>query len=264
MHPVDLALRHGDGTRHPQPFAPLPTYFITDIHGELAKLDQLLHRLALTSADTLIFGGDYVDRGSDVYGVIERIRELSRHHEVVTVMGNHDEAFARGIIAAEAAGGRYDAAAFPQWVHGADKSYGAYLAAGVSPTAHLPWLLALEPYHVRDGRLFVHGGLNRHYPITDPVHNPSSLLLWDRDFARLAYHCERNPDRHFRFRTAEDFQMVFLGHTPTQHFPGAPTAPLLLRESRVALCDTGVGKRPGATLYAVDVETLEYVGHDGR
>ena len=45
----------------------MPTYAIGDIHGNLAALDDLLSRVVpeLQPADTLVFLGDYIDRGPD-------------------------------------------------------------------------------------------------------------------------------------------------------------------------------------------------------
>ena len=51
-------------------------YAIGDVHGELEKLEELLESLPLGEGDRLIFLGDYVDRGRDSFGVIERLIEL--------------------------------------------------------------------------------------------------------------------------------------------------------------------------------------------
>ena len=48
-------------------------YAIGDIHAELEKLDELLDKLPLASGDRLVFLGDYIDRGPDAYGVVERL-----------------------------------------------------------------------------------------------------------------------------------------------------------------------------------------------
>jgi serine/threonine protein phosphatase 1 len=39
------------------------TYAIGDLHGEVTLLRQLLEQLAPRSQDTLVFLGDYLDRG---------------------------------------------------------------------------------------------------------------------------------------------------------------------------------------------------------
>ena len=245
----------------------MATYFITDIHGELDKFDALLGKLSLKPGDGLILGGDYVDRGPDSYGVVERVRGLRRElGDVVCLRGNHDAEFARGIIAAEKAGDRHDATTYPLWPHGAEVTYESYTRAGVHPREHLAFYESLDLYHVRDNKLFVHAGMHRHHTIANPVFNSERVLLWDRDFLKLAYFDNETCERWQRtgsFATKEGFDMVFLGHTPVQMFPGERTAPMLLPHSRVMACDTGAGKYPGATLYAVDVDSLEAVGHAG-
>lgn len=68
---------------------------IGDIHGNLGALNDLLVQLepTLTAADTVVFLGDYIDRGADSRGCIERILRF-RHDSpatVVTLRGNHED-----------------------------------------------------------------------------------------------------------------------------------------------------------------------------
>jgi serine/threonine protein phosphatase 1 len=70
------------------------TFVIGDIHGECEALDALLAKLpALEPQDTLVFLGDYVDRGPDSKGVVERVRSIvaNAKHKVVTLRGNHED-----------------------------------------------------------------------------------------------------------------------------------------------------------------------------
>ena len=68
---------------------------VGDIHGNLAALNDLLHKVTpeVGSGDTVVFLGDYIDRGPDAKGCIERILELRRstEAEVVGLMGNHEQ-----------------------------------------------------------------------------------------------------------------------------------------------------------------------------
>ena len=43
-----------------------------------------------TPDDTLIFLGDYVDRGPDSRGVIDRLIWLTQNYDVVCLRGNHE------------------------------------------------------------------------------------------------------------------------------------------------------------------------------
>ncbi len=67
------------------------TYAIGDLHGEAALLRQLLADIAPRPQDTLIFLGDYLDRGPDAQGVCETLLELDLTHHCIFLRGNHDE-----------------------------------------------------------------------------------------------------------------------------------------------------------------------------
>jgi serine/threonine protein phosphatase 1 len=69
------------------------TYAIGDLHGEVTLLRQLLAQLAPRSQDTLIFLGDYLDRGEDALGTIETLANVSTLCHCIFLRGNHDEAW---------------------------------------------------------------------------------------------------------------------------------------------------------------------------
>lgn len=64
-------------------------WFIGDIHGELGLLDRLLEAIYKHDPLELIFMGDYIDRGPDSRGVVERIMELDV--PAACLMGNHEQ-----------------------------------------------------------------------------------------------------------------------------------------------------------------------------
>jgi len=68
-------------------------YAVGDMHGEVEKLDALLGKLSLEARDRLVFLGDYVDRGSDSRGVIDRLIALRESHDCVFLLGNHESMF---------------------------------------------------------------------------------------------------------------------------------------------------------------------------
>jgi serine/threonine protein phosphatase 1 len=65
-------------------------FAIGDIHGCAEELDELLGMLPLTPGSTIVFLGDYIDRGPDSRAVIERVIELRKSYEVIALMGNHE------------------------------------------------------------------------------------------------------------------------------------------------------------------------------
>jgi serine/threonine protein phosphatase 1 len=78
------------------------TLVIGDIHGCTAALDALLHELAPQREDTLVTLGDYVDRGPDTKGVIERLIQLDGLTHLVPIIGNHE------ILMLDARAGQFD------------------------------------------------------------------------------------------------------------------------------------------------------------
>ena len=64
---------------------------IGDIHGCLTALNQLLEAVAPTSEDTVVALGDYVDRGPDSKGVVDRLIEVGKECTLVALQGNHEE-----------------------------------------------------------------------------------------------------------------------------------------------------------------------------
>jgi serine/threonine protein phosphatase 1 len=68
-------------------------YAIGDIHGELEKLEDLLEFLPLRAEDRLVFLGDYVDRGPDSKGVVDRLIALGRERDCTFLLGNHEAMF---------------------------------------------------------------------------------------------------------------------------------------------------------------------------
>lgn len=64
---------------------------IGDIHGCAKALKTLVDAIQPTEQDTLVFLGDYIDRGPESRGVIEQVMALGNHCTVVPLLGNHEE-----------------------------------------------------------------------------------------------------------------------------------------------------------------------------
>jgi serine/threonine protein phosphatase 1 len=73
----------------------MSTIAIGDIHGNYRALDNLLNRIVphINSEDTVVFLGDYIDRGPDSKGCIESIISFRNSYSgrVVTLLGNHEQ-----------------------------------------------------------------------------------------------------------------------------------------------------------------------------
>jgi serine/threonine protein phosphatase 1 len=76
------------------------TFAIGDIHGDLTSLFKVLAAFpALTEEDTIVFVGDYLDRGPKSAQVVDYIRNLHTQvpAHVVALRGNHEDAWLRVI-----------------------------------------------------------------------------------------------------------------------------------------------------------------------
>lgn len=79
------------------------TCVIGDIHGSYPVLSTLLAQV-LPLAGTLVFLGDYVDRGPQSREVVDTIIALQRQktHRIIPLMGNHDYLFNQYICGGDA------------------------------------------------------------------------------------------------------------------------------------------------------------------
>ena len=64
---------------------------IGDIHGCLTALETVLAAVAPSKDDLVITLGDYIDRGPDSRGVIDRLLELRKQTKLAAILGNHEE-----------------------------------------------------------------------------------------------------------------------------------------------------------------------------
>lgn len=172
------------------------TIAIGDIHGCLAALDALLGEINPGPEDVLVTLGDYVDRGPDSRGVLERLLELRGRTALVTLLGNHEEMMLR-VLSGEAPA--------TWWLRygGAETldSYGFDGDLSVVPEAHTALLESCKDWHETEGCFFVHAN----YVADEPLdHQPAEALRW---LSLL----EKFPDRHTSGKTA------VLGHTAQKH-----------------------------------------------
>src|SRR5690349_6632760 len=73
----------------------MATISIGDIHGNLDALVELLEQIRgeVGGNDTVVFLGDYIDRGPDTRGCVDAILAFRRDvpAEVVCLLGNHED-----------------------------------------------------------------------------------------------------------------------------------------------------------------------------
>ena len=159
--PFDAALTP-DGT----------VFAVGDIHGRADLLDRLIDMLP--PEGTIVFLGDYVDRGQDSSGVLRRLFELETRSagRITCLMGNHERMMLNFMENPEAGGdqwlrngGRETLASFgfahvpdrPNPVEAQDLTDGLRAAVG---TALHDWLAGLPLQHQSGNVHFVHAGAN--------------------------------------------------------------------------------------------------------
>ena len=141
-------------------------YAVGDIHGERELLDDLLAALPIQPGDRFVFMGDYVDRGPDSRGVVDRLIEHARRHPSIFLCGNHESMFLDflGWRGRQYFGGDAFLA------NGGDRtlaSYGYFDASNPDPLAfelpagHVEFFRGMRLHHREGDYLFVHAGVGR-------------------------------------------------------------------------------------------------------
>lgn len=226
-------------------------YAIGDIHGESGKLD-LLHSMIRVDASrrvakrkVVVYLGDYVDRGRDCAGVVERLAgDPLPGFETVFLKGNHEEFLLHFLETGDTSSG---------WFHnGGLDTLGGY---GVEvrghslwrrdsgelrdaleeklPSGHRQFLEALRLYHVEGDYLFVHAGIRPGRSLEDQT---VADMLWIRN----------------KFLDSEEDHglMVVHGHTP-RDLPE-------VRPNRIGI-DTGACYGGKLTALALEGESRDFL-----
>lgn len=136
----------------------MPRYIaITDIHGELGKLESVLEKVNARPDDIFVFMGDYIDRGPDSKGVVERVIKQGETYECIYLIGSHEYAYLHS--------GKDEYYNFLFWNYGGPatvKSYGSFENIG---KIHGEFFKNLKYYYLTDKYLFVHAGIDPNYPL---------------------------------------------------------------------------------------------------
>ena len=206
-------------------------FAIGDIHGCLEKLKELMDKLVIDNEkDTLVFIGDYIDRGKSGKEVVDYVLHLkSKYKNVICLLGNHEQLFM-------------------QYLDGLDEglylgnggisnlsSYEIFLSDNIKerkkkvPAEHLKFFESLLPYYETNDYIFVHAGIRPGLPLAEQTLDD---LLWIRN--------------EF-IENGKDFdKLVIFGHTPL-------IIPLI-EKNKIGI-DTGVVY--GGKLTCVELPKLE-------
>lgn len=216
-------------------------YTIGDVHGEFSKLKNLIEQLPLEKGDKIIFLGDYVDRGNDVYACIEFLIELSKKYSCVFINGNHDFQWLHGLLNEK--NGVFDFSLINQ---GARESFNSYERRDINPKVHIDFFKSLVTYHIENNMFFTHGGFNRHEFIQN---QKEFIFIWDRDLWNSALSYEHST-KEFSFRIKDKFKKIFIGHTPVNMWNHNTPQ----KAAMIWNLDTGAGKyKKTGKLSAIEV-----------
>ena len=198
------------------------TFVIGDVHGDLGALDRLLARLpAMDARDTIVFLGDYVDRGPDSKGVIERVQALAADGpaKVVPLRGNHEDKWIECYD-------QPDLGFLIPRVNGCANTFRSFVEEaplaeddGLSPSEiermlqvptwlgreTVDWMEALPLWYEDENAIYVHAGLEgKKDSWKHPSHSDANTLLWMR---------------RYEFYTGYRGKRLVFGHTAVDELP---------------------------------------------
>lgn len=193
---------------------------ITDIHGELEKLTSVLEQITPTKEDTIVFMGDYIDRGSNSREVVDKIIDMQNCCNCIYLIGSHEYALLHSKSD--------DYFNYLFWNYGGDataKNYGSYDNIF---KVHGDFFATLKPYHIIEDYLFVHAGIRIGIPL-------EKQTLEDMVYIRSEFYTKKH---------GLPYKIIF-GHTEF--------AEPLIKDDKICI-DTGCGKYEASPLTAIVIE----------
>ncbi|WP_300570948.1 metallophosphoesterase family protein [Flavobacterium sp.] len=222
------------------------TLVIGDIHGGLKALEQIIERAAVSTKDTLIFLGDYVDGWSQSPQVLDYLIALDKRQNCLFLRGNHDELLLHWLQ------NNHDN---PMWYqHGGESTVIAYDAISEEKKhEHISFLLSLRNYHIDEqNRLFIHAGFTNSKGVT--IEHFPRMLYWDRTLWEMALSLDEKLERDSVLypKRLKIYSEIFIGHTPVTQIN--ETVPV--HKASVWNIDTGAAFKGPLTI--MDIDTKEF------
>lgn len=174
------------------------TFAIGDIHGTFDRLQNLMQKIPIDlDTDTLVFIGDYIDRGPGSVEVVDYLLELKqRVPGTIFLKGNHEEMLQKYLDGSDR---------FTYLLNGGQKTLDSYLSQTSQPDSfpippeHMDFFKSLQLCHETDSHIFVHAGLRPKVPLASQA---SEDMLWIRD--------------KFIYSKYDFGKPVVFGHTPLE------------------------------------------------
>lgn len=194
-------------------------YIFGDLHGMFSKLEALYGQLrgTIRGDDTLLFLGDYIDRGGQSYQTVEFLTGLSRLHRTVFLKGNHESMLLDYLSGGD--GGLYFRNGGERTIESYRRSLGSFSLS----SSHMDFFRSLLMYHETDNFIAVHAGIDP--KITTMDLQSEENMLWIREEFFLA-------DKRWP-------KTIIFGHTPAVHFTGVMSRPWFDERRNIIGLDTG-------------------------
>jgi serine/threonine protein phosphatase 1 len=225
------------------------TLVIGDIHGGLLALEQVILKAKVSSTDTLIFLGDYVDGWSQSPQVIDFLMALQKKQNCIFIKGNHDELLLDYFTNE---GENID---MKMWyIHGGEatiEAYKKYDTDGIEK--HIEFLKNLLNYHIdAKNRLFIHAGFTNAKGVSYEYF--PRMYYWDRTLWETALSLDANlkPNHYLYPKRFLNYSEIFIGHTPLTQIN--ETKPM--NRGNVWNLDTGAAFYGPLTI--MDIDTKEF------
>lgn len=193
---------------------------ISDIHGEYYKLCSVLDNISPQKEDTIVFMGDYIDRGLKSREVVDKIIAMQDICNCVYLIGSHEYAMLH------AKSDDYYNYLF--WNYGGDATAESYGSFDNIMKIHGEFFNNLKPYHIIDDYMFVHAGIRIGIPLEQQD-------LTDMVYIRSEFY---NKPHNLPYK-------IIFGHTEFDK----PQ----VQNDKICI-DTGCGKYPNAPLTAIICE----------
>lgn len=187
------------------------TLVIGDIHGGLKAVIQVFERAKVTSKDTLIFLGDFVDGWSQSPETLDFLIDLSNKQNCVFIKGNHDELLLDWLE------NRHENLNEEMWFkHGGKATVDAYLnVSDAMKQQHIQFLKTLQNYYLDEqNRLFVHAGFTNMNGVK--LEFFPKLLYWDRTLWEVALSLDESLDKNSELypKRLKIYSEIYIGHSP--------------------------------------------------
>ena len=152
-------------------------FAIGDIHGSIDRLQDLMQKIPIDFAnDTLLFIGDYIDRGPGSVEVVEYLMDLKKRvPEIILLKGNHEDMLEKYLDGTDR---------FTYLLNGGQNTLDSYLSktrrsdSFPIPAEHIDFFKSLRLYYETGAYIFVHAGLRPKIPLAS---QKTEDLLWIRD-----------------------------------------------------------------------------------